>query len=130
MSPRQWFLVAIVATLFSLFLGFTGVETTLRVAQHTSFVAWTVFIFWYGLRIRWEDTVHGVNTMIVSAGLWLILLLVQISIFWPGQIWLPWLRIPIYLFITIGGLQRDWFMIRRRDGDRDAVSTLHPPREG
>lgn len=104
----------------AIMFGFLHPEAMLQWLQHLSFAIWTVFAFWYGIRIRWNENPYGINTMVATAAFWLILLLVQVGIFWPEAEWRLWLRWPIYLLVAAAGAQRLWFMWHRHDEDTGA----------
>jgi hypothetical protein len=105
-------LVAVIVTPFLVWATLHHEMVVLQVFQHLAFVIWSVFVFWFGVRRRWEATTYGINTFLVSLGIWLLLFLVQTSILWPDAAWRPFLRVTIYVLITVGGIQRLMFLWR------------------
>lgn len=107
------YLLVLVTLAFAMLLGWMTQEheiVLLIILQQVAFLSWTSFTAWYGVRRKWEATPEGVNVFIVSLGIWMLLLLVEASIFWPDAAWRPWLRVAIFLLLSTGGLQRLWFL--------------------
>jgi hypothetical protein len=95
-------------------------DLTILILQHISFVAWVSFVIWYGIRIQWERSEYGINTFITGLSLALALTLIEVSILFPYDPWRPVARIAVYGLIAAAGVQRLYFMARRKNkGSRE-----------
>jgi heme/copper-type cytochrome/quinol oxidase subunit 4 len=90
-------------------------DLTTLILQHISFVAWTAFVIWYGVRIQWERSEYGINTFITGLSLALALTLIEVSILFENDPWRPVARIVVYALIAAAGVQRLYFMARRKN---------------
>lgn len=88
-------------------------DTAILIALHLSWLAWAGFTLWYGIRIKWEKSKYGVNTLLTATSLALALTLIEVSVFFPYDPWRPYVRLLVYSLIAAAGIQRIWFMATR-----------------